>query len=243
MGRDNPAVLSGRIQTSLTWLVFVLLLLVLGTDYSERFYIAFMKHLADSSQVGRWNWWVDNGATLFLLFVVLQMLVVLGWYRLRHSSFDLVTAVRSDGTSTVRSLLLGISVGLVLFLLSFPLLRFYDAGVSLVSPLIEDFYSIRTVVLITLLAVALPITTEIVFRGIVFKALLNHVSVPAALVASSLLFAYVLPLFHPVVIFLLGIANGLLYYRSGRLLGAVLANATFSVCCTVALMWYTLTKG
>jgi len=82
---------------------------------------------------------------------------------------------------------------------------------------------------ILLVLVALPILGELVFRGIVFRTLVEHSKVPAAVIASALLFAYFWPIFIPVVRFAFGAVSALTFYRTKSLVPSIIANVVLSL--------------
>lgn len=80
--------------------------------------------------------------------------------------------------------------------------------------------------ILLLLLVLLPTAGEIVFRGILFRTLTEHVAIPAAILASSLLFACYWPLFHPLTRFVFAALSAVMYYRTRSLLPSIIAQAT-----------------
>jgi len=89
-----------------------------------------------------------------------------------------------------------------------------------------------------LLIAGLPVVGELVFRGIVLDALKDHVSFPAAVLISCLLFTYFWPAFSPPGRIVLSIVSALAYRRSGSLIPSVVANATFALASCMAVAWH-----
>jgi len=76
---------------------------------------------------------------------------------------------------------------------------------------------------------ALAVSSEIVFRGIVFRTCARYASVPAAILASCLLFALIFPALGFIAAIILSVTSSILYYKTRNLLASILANALFTV--------------
>ncbi len=101
--------------------------------------------------------------------------------------------------------------------------------------LLQDAGSSTAVVVTSVLAAVLlaPLVEEVVFRGVLFQAARRRLGVAAGAVLSSAVWTAVhVELYaRPVAlgaIFLLGLWFGWVFHRSGRLMVAVLAHATFN---------------
>ena len=84
---------------------------------------------------------------------------------------------------------------------------------------LEGYAAAGTVVLPGILLafvvfVTLPVLSELVFRGIVFRILSGFTTLPAATIVSASLFYFLWPMFNPVVRILFGLAMPILYHRS-----------------------------
>jgi membrane protease YdiL (CAAX protease family) len=83
------------------------------------------------------------------------------------------------------------------------------------------------VLMFTQIAILPPLVEELMFRGIFFRSLSSRMTIPAAVILSSTLFA----LLHPQLplgflgIFILGIIFNLLYIKRGSLLPGMIAHA------------------
>ena len=76
---------------------------------------------------------------------------------------------------------------------------------------------------------ALAVSSEIVFRGIVFRTCARYATVPAAALASCLLFAYIFPVVGFIAAIILSVTSSILYHKTRNLLASILANALFTV--------------
>jgi membrane protease YdiL (CAAX protease family) len=83
----------------------------------------------------------------------------------------------------------------------------------------------------------LPITSEIVYRGIIFKAFLESSSVVPAALLSACAFALAWPIFNPIIGLLLSLATALLYHRFRNVSSTIIANAVLSIACTATLVY------
>jgi len=61
-----------------------------------------------------------------------------------------------------------------------------------------------------------------------FRTLSDYASVPAAVLGSCLLFAYVCPVFSFPAAIILGVVSAILYHRTRNLAASIIANATFT---------------
>lgn len=88
-----------------------------------------------------------------------------------------------------------------------------------------------------LVAVALPVVGEVFYRGIVLRTLIDYTTAPAAILGSSILFAYMFPLYNPAARLIFGILVGGLFYWTRSLLAPILAclSLSFSLLISVLL--------
>jgi len=89
-----------------------------------------------------------------------------------------------------------------------------------------------------LLIIFVAVITELFFRGIVFRSLAEYSTMPAATVVSCLLCSLVWPIYNPTAGIVLGVVSSILFYRTGKILPSVVANAAFTLtgpACSVLL--------
>ncbi|MGH9533525.1 MAG: lysostaphin resistance A-like protein [Terriglobales bacterium] len=82
---------------------------------------------------------------------------------------------------------------------------------------------------ILLLAAALPLASEVVFRGIILRTLRGCAGAPAAVVASTVLFAVWWPVLGWYGSAVLGLVSAVLYIRTRGILASVVANSICTV--------------
>ncbi len=230
-------------RRKLAKIVYVVAFLILGNYYFQRFIVKYIDGLVQRNRIGLWTLLVDYLDTGVALFLVLQMVVVMWSYRLGHIRLKLEDVGLRPIQASMRNIASGIVGGLAVFLAGLPMLLALDSHAGFIALLANGFFSIRTVLLAVLLGAVVPITTEVVFRGIVFKTLWERTSLTAALIASSVTFAYVWPVFDAGIAILLGAVTAILYYRSRSLLPAIVANVVVTLFCTMTLLWNRLLHG
>ncbi len=219
----------------LTKVFYIVIFLLVGTYYFERFVEVYLHNLVQRNQIGRWTLLVEYLDTGGALFFVLQMALV-GWFCWSGKiTIDLEPLTPKTSKISLRNTIYGLFSGLAVFLVGLPFLFALDLHTGFVKLLANEFFSSRTMFLVLLVGVVVPIASELVFRGIVFRVLAENVSLGAAHVANALLFAYVWRLFNPIVALLLGLTSALLYYRSRSIFPGIVANIVVTVSCTVAL--------
>ncbi len=161
------------------------------------------------------------------LFFILAMLVISLPYRPKSELF--YWPLRRPKFDALRSIGLGLAGGMVAFALASPIFWSGDAQLESVRSLIAHAFSPFRVLDVVVFIFALAVTSEMVYRGVVFRTLASYATVPAAILASGLLFAYMYPVLSFPAATILGIASAILYYRTGNLLASTISNAVFTV--------------
>ncbi len=123
----------------------------------------------------------------------------------------------------------GVGSGLLLFILFIPFLLRTKPENGTVSLILYYNKSLTTYINAVLIAIALPLASETVFKGIVFKILLRHTSPLSSLLITSLSFALIWPVFHGYWFALgLGAVTSLLYYYYRTIIVPMTAHITFT---------------
>jgi membrane protease YdiL (CAAX protease family) len=120
---------------------------------------------------------------------------------------------------------------------SLPVLLRLDRPSGLTDHIIGNFYHPAIILVVVLFAILLPTSSEIVFRGIIFKAFLENSSVVPAVLLSAFAFALVWPIYNSITGFLLGIATALLYHRFRNVVPAIVANAVLTIASAATLIY------
>ena len=77
--------------------------------------------------------------------------------------------------------------------------------------------------------IILAVSSEVVYRGVVFRTLVAYAGTPAAVLGSCMLFAFIFPVLSFPSAIILGGTSAILYYRTRNLLTSITANAIFTV--------------
>jgi len=211
---------------TLSKLIYCLAFLIFGVYYAS---YVLINYLSARNNVGSLVAALAYSRLALYGFPLVGGLIVSLLYLPIKLVFSPVRA-RTDVRSTRFSgVLYGASVGLLLLVISIPFLLRGDTGATVVAETISHVTSLNGLAMLFVMIVALPIVMEMTFRGIVFRTLLAHADVPSAVVASSLLFAFIWPTMGRPVGILLGVFSALLYLRTNSLLPSIVANAVLSL--------------
>lgn len=163
------------------------------------------------------------------LFVFLELLVVIWIYRPLRPLLGTRLSEGPRNRDLFRMTLAGICSGLGLFILFTPLLLRTRPDTGLVSLILYYRTSLVTYVSVGLIGIALPVSAETVFKGIVLKTLLKDMSLLWSLLITTVAFAFIWPVFHGYWLALgLGAITCLLYSRYRSLLPPMIAHVTFT---------------
>lgn len=231
--RRRRAELSGSIY-SLLFLVIANLIL-----YPYAFSI-YMSGLMRRHETGRWTYSLGHyEASLAVMFLV-ELVIVMCFYRFG----PLRMTVREMGLSLkvprLRELGWGFLSGLCVYAASLPVLFRFERNSGLTELIIRNFYHLRIALIIVLYAALLPIASEIVHRGIIFKAYLESSSLASAVLLNAFVFALVWPVHNWIIGSLLGVVTAVLYHRFRGVASPIVANAVLTLGCAATLVWRAL---
>ncbi len=228
----NRAELSGSIYT---------ILFLLVTSYGlDRAFAVYLNRLVHVHQISRWTFlvqYVDSGMAVIFLA---ELIVVVCCYRLGPLRMTLRDMGLTFSVPRLKELLWGFLAGFFAYAASLPILLRLERHSGLTGLIIGNFYHPAIILVVVLFAILLPVSTEIVFRGIIFKALLESSSVVPAVLLSALAFALVWPIYNSIIGLLLGIATALLYERFRNVFTAIVANAVLTIACAATLIYQRL---
>lgn len=174
------------------------------------------------------------------IFFLIEMLAVLWIYRPVCTLLAPPLRATRLASRLSKNALLGLATGLALSAPTVPLVHHFGPPMSFVISTALCPLCPRSIAIIVCLGVGLPIATELVFRAIVFRTLEHYAGGLPALLASCLLFGLLWPLFNWVIGLALGIAGGILYYRTRSLLPGILANATLTFSAALLMVYYSI---
>jgi membrane protease YdiL (CAAX protease family) len=187
--------------------------------------VAFLLRGAQELPWGAYRFDLWFHATNFIF--VLAMLAVTLPYRPKSELFRWSSPRPVVGV--FRSVGLGLAGGVAAFAVASPIFWLGDTQLESIRLLIAHALSPLGVLDLVFLVIALAVGGEVVFRGVVFRTLAGCSSVPAAVLGSCLLFAYVCPVLSLPTAVILGVVSAILYHRTRNLLAPIIANAVFTV--------------
>ena len=205
----------------------------LGTQYLAEVFRSGDAARADA--IGRY------GYPAVLVVYLATMIAIVIAYRPLRGTLAWEPIAQSRVREVVRHAAYGIAGGLVCCAVAVPIMWGHGGpNVGFLVNEIADAYgvSIRSAVMALLLALALPIASEIVFRGIVLRSLAQFVSMPAAVVASALLFTLWWPVLGWSGSATLGVVSAILYVRTRSLIAPIIANSVLSVGSAVLVLLF-----
>ena len=210
-------------------LIWSICLLILSTWILNRVASSLLFNVARRGDVSFWPSLIVRQTLLIAMIVLsVQLLVVLYFYRPLK---DFLTLPSIGGTEkcTLRAFVIGICGGVCSFIVSIPFL-FFDEPIHIIA---HDLFSWplspSLVCQVILLLVVLPILTELVFCGVVFRSLRDASSLWPAAIGSSLLFACVWPVPDTFVTIILGIASAIVFQKTRTLISSMLTSATLTI--------------
>src|SRR6266571_5183889 len=192
-----------RSRANLTKLVYAALLMIVTSGAFFVLLTDYDVHLVHAKRFGLARTVEEIFSPAQSLFFLVQLLVLLVFFR-RQFDFRGVPLNRS-----VRNILLGASAGLIALLATLPLGHRPSETVVFLA---NHFYSASGLGLTLLLVFLLPVTSEIFFRGIFLRQLLENISVVSAVIVSTLLFVLSWPAFNLIAGAALGLVAGILFY-------------------------------
>jgi len=207
-----------------TKILYAALFLLFTTYCYDRLIVSYIDGLVKNNRIGLWTvlvQYLEIGASVFL---ILQLVAVLIFFRVGRNRIA-VKPLRLQVTElTLRHAAYGALCGAAVVLAGLPLVLRFDRHSGFVTLLTGEFYTVRSALIVALLLIVLPMLSEIVFREIIFDNLQKQLSTPAAIIASSLLFAYSWPVYDWWIALLLGVGNCILYRISRNSIPGIIAN-------------------
>ncbi len=224
-------------RTQLTKLVYAVLFLIVT---SGLFYLLLMDillpgyydHLVDLNQSGLMRTLERHLPLAQSLFFLLQLMVVISFFPSFSQIFDFRSLLPLN--RLFQNMMFGVGAGVAALLATILLLTTVPSLVGgyrptdIVAYIADHFYSGSGLGLALLLVFVLPVAAEIFFRGILLRELLGSISVPSALILSTLLFVLSWPAFNWIAGAALGLGAGFLFYRTRSVLACTVANACFT---------------
>lgn len=225
-----------RYRTELSGSIYTVLFLLVSTLALDQAYAVYLDRLLRMGQASQSTLLLRYFHTTAAVVFLAELAIVMCLYRfgpLRMSGPDM--GLRFS-TKKWTGPAWGFSTGLVVWAVSLPLLKF-DRHSDLTDLIMADFFHPRIILVAILFVILLPVSTEIVFRGIVLKSFLQSSNLVPAVLLNAIIFAVVWPMFNVITGFLLGLATAFLYHRFRSVISAVVANAVLTTAYAATLVW------
>src|SRR6267142_7004671 len=222
-------------RAELSGSIYAILFLVVTTYGLDRAFAVYLDRLVHVNQISRWTslaQFIDSGMAVAFLA---ELIIVVCCYRLGPLRMTLRDMGLTFSVPRLKELLWGFLAGFLAYAASLPILLRLDRYSGLTGLIIGNFYHPAIILVLVLFAILLPTVSEVVFRGIIFKAYLESSSVVPAVLLSAFAFALVWPIYNSIIGFLLGLATALLYHRFRNVLPAIVANAVLTIACAATL--------
>jgi len=227
----------GQHRAELSGSIYAILFLVVTAFGLDRAFAVYLDRLVYANQISRWTLLVQHFDSGMAVVFLGELIIIMCCYRLGPLRMGLREMGLTFSIPRLKELLWGILAGFLTYAASLPLLLKLDRHSGLTDLIISDFYHPEIILVLVLLAILLPISSEIVYRGIIFKAFLESSSVVPAVLLSAVAFAVVWPIYNPIIGFLLGLATALLYHRFRNVLPAIVANGVLTIACAATLVY------
>jgi membrane protease YdiL (CAAX protease family) len=226
--------LSSRVKS--TRLVYAALLLI-ATSASFYFLVAnYSMHLMTRSQFALARTVEEYLPPARLFFFFVQLLVILFFFRPLGMMSDF-GAVRRPAWLAFGKICLGLCVGFAALLVTAPTLIGIHRTSGIVMFLADHLSTVGGVGLMLLLVLLLPFLQAVFFQGILLRQLLESISVFSALIVSTLVFMLSWPAFNMIAGAALGLAAGIVFWRTKSVFACAVANAFFTAGVIMLQLW------
>jgi membrane protease YdiL (CAAX protease family) len=227
-------------RAELSGSIYTILFLVVTTYGLDRAFAVYLDRLVQVRQISRWTFltqYVDIGMAVIFLA---ELIIVVCCYRLGPLRMTLRDMGLTFSVPKLKELLWGFLTGFLVYAASLPILLRLERHSGLTGLIIGNLYHPPIILVVVLFALLLPISCEIVFRGLIFKAFMESSSVVPAVLLSAFAFALVWPIYNSLIGLLLGIVTALLYHRFRNVLPAIVADAVLTIACAATLIYQRL---
>lgn len=227
---------SSPARRSLTLLAYAVLFLAVTSGAFPLCTALYDRHLVITRQYNLLRAVTGYSSLLQLIFSSVQLLIVLGFFYPLNQTFGhpLVSTKRV----LHREVFWGFLFGFLALVLVFPtFLVGSQDPTSTARFLLDNFGKGSDVLVLVLAIVVLPALSELFFRGILLRRLMENISNASALIVSSLLFMLWWPIGGFIASCTLGLAGGLVFYWRKSVLACVATNFLFTIGLIALQIW------
>lgn len=160
------------------------------------------------------------GVMVIYLMIVVG-LIAISWPMARISVFS---SFSKRGAAALTDVILGLLVGIVMSLTALPFWMYGDNRASFIAFYVSHLPSLGSILVLALLFVALPLCSEVFFRGVLFRALTQRWNAISGLVVSSIMFALFWPVFGIGISIAVGFLSGIVFYRTRSIIPSAVGS-------------------
>jgi membrane protease YdiL (CAAX protease family) len=166
--------------------------------------------------------------------------IFLYYYRIGAFNRDCGLDVFQKSSTWTHTLLVGGGSGLFATSIAVPALAVSSPRLDPTDMVASCPACFSTIILLLLYCVAIPVTTELFFRGIVFRALRPRLGRWATILVSTVFFAATWPFFNPLVAAVIGFTTGILYWQTRSVITCIICNTVITISCGAFLLLHSL---
>jgi membrane protease YdiL (CAAX protease family) len=246
---EGPKLISGDLNRSLSKVIYV----TVACTLSYLCLISYGTHLLFKALGGEDLDRIKEATRLSLPFLYLSYIATVSLALLCFRSIVVSyfwAFIKSQRYLKFRIAFLGLLTGLGASLIASPLPTGGPHGgigtaAVQIADIIDHGNSTLLMLLVNLaLVLLIAVCTEVLFRGILFRALTEHATLPASLIASCLVCYMVWPIYNPLAGVLLGVASAVLFFRTRAIVSSVVANIVFTLAApSCSVLFHSLVGG
>lgn len=222
----------------LTILIYAVLFIILTSACFLFLSANYDRHLVLTKQFDRLRTTTEYSGLLQALFCGFQLLIIVFFFHPLRRRADAFRPLSGSKHSVLVRVSLGLLSGFLALLVLFPaFLAGRQEPTLVVSFLLDHFGKSSDVLMLLILVLVLPLLSEVFFRGILLKQLMESVSTILAVILSVILFMFWWPVGGFVSAGVFGLAAGLLFYWTRSILACVAANFLFTIGLMALQIW------
>jgi|SRR5579859_5488453 len=223
-------------------IIYAAMFLAVTTGCFMLLFPLFDSHLVRSHKFGLLRNLDEYSPFSESLFCTIQLFVILFFFRPAKNALLQHVSGNLPRHRAVANIHLGLITGIITFLAVSPALFWEPTPSALAAFFLDHLITIPGTSFIAILVILLPILSEAFFRAVFLARLLESTTFIPSLIISTLLFAWTWQVFNPIVTIILGLACGILFFRTRSLVACIVANGVLTLSCLGFLVCRALYK-
>jgi len=229
-------------RVRLTKVVYATLFLLVTSGLFFALSMEYSIHLVHTKQFRLAETVEEYFALVQSLFFFAQLSIILFLFRPVTQISDYLTVRRPDRPA-FRNIWLGLLAGVIALVATLPSFIGHREPSGMVMLLVDHLSIGAALGFVLLLVVLLPFAQAIFFNGVLLRQLLENISVVSALIVSTLVLVLSWPglnswpAFYLIAGPALGLATGIVFWRTKSVLACAVANASFTVGAVAFQLW------